>query len=241
MKVAVVPALNEEGAIGGVVRGVLGHVDRVVVVDNGSRDATGDRAREAGADVVREPKRGYGAACLAGVARARALGASVVLFMDGDGSDDPEEAPRLLDPVVRGEADLALGVRSRVERGAMAPVQRFGNWLAPRLMRLAVGARYRDMPPFKAVSMGALERLALRDAGMGYIIEMLLRAHELGLRVVEVDVAWRARRAGDSKVSGTLAGTVRASAKITSVIGRHALQRGLRRLTTKAPNRAASS
>lgn len=241
MKIAVVPALDEEGAIAGVVRGALAHVDRVVVVDNGSRDATGLRAREAGADVVHEPKRGYGSACLAGVARARALGASVVLFMDGDGSDDPDEAPRLLEPVERGEADLALGVRSRVERGAMAPVQRFGNWLAPRLMRVAVGARYRDMPPYKAVSVAALDRLALRDDGMGYIIEMLMRAHELGLRVVEVDVAWRARRAGDSKVSGTIAGTARASAKITAVIGRHALQRALRRLTTRAPNRAASS
>ncbi len=241
MKVAVVPALDEEGAIAAVVRGAQAHVDRVVVVDNGSRDATGARAREAGADVVREPKRGYGAACLAGVRRARELGATVVLYMDGDGSDDPDEAPRLLGPVERGDADLALGVRAHVERGAMAPVQRFGNWLAPWLMRVAVGARYRDMPPFKAVSMGALDRLALRDEGMGYIIEMLLRAHELGLRVVEVEVAWRARRAGESKVSGTVSGTVRASAKIVSAIGRHALQRARRRLTTRAPKRAASS
>jgi glycosyltransferase involved in cell wall biosynthesis len=241
VRVAVVPALDEEDAIADVVRGALAHVDRVVVVDNGSRDGTGERARDAGADVVREPRRGYGSACLAGVARARALGAIVVLFMDGDGSDDPSEAPRLIDPVERGVADLALGVRSRIERGAMAPVQRFGNWLAPALMRVAVGARYRDMPPYKAVALTALDRLALRDDGMGYIIEMLMRAHELELRVVEVDVAWRARRAGDSKVSGTLRGTLRASAKITAVIGRHGLQRALRRLTTRSPKRAASS
>jgi glycosyltransferase involved in cell wall biosynthesis len=223
VKVAVVPALNEEACIAAVVEGIAPHVERVVVVDNASRDATAARAREAGGDVVTEPKRGYGAACLAGVARARSLGATVVLFLDGDGSDDPSEAPRLLEPVVRGEADLALGVRSRIERGAMAPVQRFGNWLAPLLMRATVGARYRDMPPFKAVSMEALDRLALTDRGMGYIVEMLLRAHALGLRVVQVDVAWRVRRAGQSKVSGTISGTVRASAKIVSAIARHAV------------------
>ncbi|HEY8038991.1 MAG TPA: glycosyltransferase family 2 protein [Polyangiaceae bacterium] len=223
MKIAVVPALDEEASIAGVVRGALAHVDAVVVVDNGSRDATANRAREAGADVVDEPRRGYGAACLAGVGRARQRGATVVLFLDGDGSDDPGEAPLLLGPVERNEADLALGVRTRVEPGAMTPVQRFGNWLAPRLMRAAVGARYRDMPPFKAVRLDALDRLALTDTGMGYIIEMLLAAHARGLRVVEVEVACRARRAGASKISGTLVGTVRASAKIVSAIGRHAV------------------
>ena len=223
MRVAVVPALDEEGAIGDVVRDLGAEVHAVVVVDNGSRDSTGPRAREAGANVVREPKRGYGAACLAGVKRARELGATVVLFADGDGSDDAREAPRLLAPVERGEADLVLGVRAHVERGAMAPVQRFGNWFAPLLMRVTVGARYRDMPPFKAVSMQALDRLALTDDGMGYIIQMLLRAHQLGLRVVQIDVAHRPRRAGRSKVSGTVAGTVRASAKIVSAILRHAV------------------
>jgi hypothetical protein len=107
----------------------------------------------------------------------------------------------------------------------MTPVQRFGNWFAPRLMRLTVGARYRDMPPFKAITMDALDRLALTDSGMGYIIEMLLRAHELGLRVIEIEVACHARRTGASKVSGTASGALRASAKITSAILRHAARR----------------
>jgi hypothetical protein len=227
-RVAVIPALDEEGAIAGVVRGIRPHVDVVVVVDNGSRDATAARARDAGADVVREPRRGYGAACLAGVARARALGAGVVLFLDGDGSDDPDDALRLLAPVEQGEADLVLGVRARVARGAMAPVQRFGNWFAPLLMRLTVGADYHDMPPFKAVSMTALDRLALDDPGMGYIIQMLLRSHSLGLRVVEREVACHPRRAGASKVSGTVVGTARASAKILWAIGRHAAGQQLR-------------
>lgn len=223
-RIAVIPALDEEDAVAGVVRGISPHVDVVIVVDNGSHDATADRARDAGAEVVREPRRGYGAACLAGVERARALGAGVVLFLDGDGSDNPADAPRLLAPVECGDADLALGVRAHVQRGAMAPVQRFGNWFAPLLMRVAVGAHYHDMPPFKAITMTALDRLALDDAGMGYIIQMLLRAHTMGLRVLELDVAYHVRRAGSSKVSGTVVGTARASTKILWAIGRHAVR-----------------
>ena len=227
MIAAVIPALDEEETIGDVVSGIRGHVDVVIVVDNGSRDGTASAAEAAGADVVYEPQRGYGAACLGGVARARELGASVVLFLDADGSDDPEDAPRLLEPVVNGEWDLALGIRTRAstESRAMMPMQRFGNWLAPLLMRVAVGARYRDMPPFKAIRMDALDRLALCDTGMGYIIEMLLKAHAQRLRVIEIEVRCRARRAGASKISGTLRGTVRASLKITSSIARHALGR----------------
>jgi glycosyltransferase involved in cell wall biosynthesis len=223
--VAVIPALDEEETIAEVVKEIRQHVDVAVVVDNGSRDATAEAARAAGAELVREPMRGYGAACLSGVARARELGADVVLFLDADGSDDPSDAPRLLGPVVSGACDLALGIRTRAstEPGAMMPVQRFGNWLAPRLMRIAVGARYGDMPPFKAIRMAALERLALRDAGMGYIVEMLLKAHARRLRVLEIEVKCRARRAGTSKISGTIRGTLRASLKITTSIARHAL------------------
>jgi glycosyltransferase involved in cell wall biosynthesis len=225
MIVAVIPALDEEASIGAVVAGILRHADACVVVDNASRDATADVARAAGADVVREPRRGYGSACLAGVARARALGATIVLFLDADGSDDPDDAPELLEPIARGDFDLVLGVRTpaSTEPGAMRPVQRFGNWLAPRLMRIAVGARYHDMPPFKAIRRDALDRLALSDAGMGYIVEMLLKAHAMELRVLEVEVKCRARRTGSSKVSGTVRGTLRASAKIVSSIARHAL------------------
>jgi glycosyltransferase involved in cell wall biosynthesis len=220
VKVAVIPALDEEGSVGAVVRELRAHVDRVVVVDNGSRDHTAEVAQGAGADVVHEPRRGYGAACLAGVRRAREIGASIVLFLDADGSDDPREAPRLLGPIERGEMDLVLGRRlSRsTEPGAMTPVQRFGNWFAPMLMRVAVGARYHDMPPFKAIRADALERLALSDTGMGYSIQLLLGAHRCRLRVSEVEVTCRARRAGSSKVSGTLRGTLRAALKITSSI-----------------------
>jgi glycosyltransferase involved in cell wall biosynthesis len=225
VKIGVIPALDEEGSVGEVVHQLRAHVDQIVVADNGSRDRTAEVARAAGAEVVREPRRGYGAACLVGVRRARELGARVVLFLDADGSDDPSEAPLLLGPIVRGEKDLVLGYRvpHRTEPGAMTPVQRFGNWFAPLLMRTVIGTRYRDVPPFKAITIDALDRLALTDTGMGYSIQMLLGAHRHRLRIAEVEVSCRARRAGASKVSGTVRGTVRAALKITSAIAWHAI------------------
>jgi glycosyltransferase involved in cell wall biosynthesis len=222
--IAVIPALDEEGAVGEVVAEVAAHVEHVVVVDNGSRDRTAEVARSAGAQVVQEPERGYGAACLAGIARARELGATIVVFLDSDGSDDPSETPSLLSPLLDGSADLVLGVRTRAstEHGAMTSVQRFGNWFAPLVMRVFTGARYHDMPPFKAIRAEALDGLELRDRGHGFTIEVLLRAHELGLRTREVVVRCRRRRSGISKVSGTVMGSVRAAAKILTTIGRHA-------------------
>ncbi len=216
-----IPALNEAEAIGDVVRGIARFVDEVIVADNGSTDETAAVARAAGARVVLEPQRGYGAACLRGLAAASA--ADIVLMLDADGSDDPDDAPLLLAPVLSGEVDFALGARdpARTERGAMTPVQRFGNWLAPALMRLRVGTTYTDMPPFKAITRQALSRLALDDRGYGFTIQLLLRAHAHGLRVQEVPVRCRRRRGGESKVSGTLSGTLRASARILYSIARH--------------------
>lgn len=227
MKVAVIPALNEAGAIGEVVRGIARSVDKVVVVDNGSTDLTAERARDAGADVVSQPARGYGAACHAGISRARALGATVILFLDGDGSDHPDDAPLLLGPVETGAADLALGVRTAetTEAGAMTGPQRFGNWFAPLLMRRLLGAPFTDMPPFKAIRVEALDRLALREQTYGFTIELLLEAHRRQLRIVERPVRSRARLAGVSKVSGTLQGSARAGVRILSAIGRYALTR----------------
>ena len=228
LAVAVLPALDEEGSVARVVRELAPLVDRVVVVDNGSRDRTARIAQEAGADVVVEPERGYGAACLAGVGRARALGAEVLLFLDADGSDDPAEAPRLLAPVRAGEVDLVLGVRPPhvAEPGALTPVQRFGNWLAPLAMRLATGARYRDMPPYKAIRLDAFDRLDVRERGHGFTIELLLGAHAARLRVREIDVRCRVRQAGVSKVSGTVVGSARAGARILGTIARHARRPG---------------
>jgi glycosyltransferase involved in cell wall biosynthesis len=234
---AVVPALDEAGAIGEVVRGLRAHADQVIVVDNGSRDATAAIARAAGADVVWEPRRGYGRAMLAGIARARGLGAGVIVTADADGSDDPADLPRLLAPLSSGRADLVLGVRADVEACAMTPVQRFGNWFAPLAMRLLAGARYADMPPFKAIRASALDRLQLEDTGHGFTIELLLEAHAARLRVVEIDVRCRARRAGVSKVSGTLVGSARASAKILWTILRHGRRKNP---WTRAPARSES-
>ncbi len=226
MNVAVIPALNEEGSVADAVRGVRRHVDCVIVVDNGSRDRTAERAEEAGAEVVSHSVKGYGAACLAGIERAKERGATALLFLDADGSEDPDEAPLLLVPIKSGEADLALGVRTpeTTAEGAMTSPQRFGNWLGPTLMRRLIGARYSDMPPFKAIRADALDRLTLRDRAHGFTIELLLEAHRHGLRVVEKIVHCRPRAAGESKVSGTFSGSVRAGTRIIYSIGRYALR-----------------
>jgi glycosyltransferase involved in cell wall biosynthesis len=225
VRVAVIPALDEAGNIGSVVDGIGRYVDKVVVVDNGSRDSTADVAREHGAIVEHEPRRGYGAACHRGLARARALDASVVMILDGDGSDDPADAPRLLAEIEAG-AELALGIRTRetTEPGAMTSVQRFGNWFAPAIMRVAFGAPYHDMPPFKAIQRDALDRLQLTDMGHGFPIELLLQAHRRGLRIVEIPVRCRVRRSGESKVSGTVGGAARAAVKILATIARYSVR-----------------
>jgi glycosyltransferase involved in cell wall biosynthesis len=232
--IALVPALDEEHCIVDVVRGIEPHVHAVIVVDNGSADATARLAAEAGADVVSEPRRGYGRACLAGLARARERGATIVLFLDGDGSDDPADAPHGLGPVIDGTADVVLGAReaSLIERGAMTGVQRFGNWFAPLLMRATLGAPYHDMPPFKACAMTAIDSLALGDVGHGFTIELLVKAHTRGLRVLEVPARCRARRGGVSKVSGTLVGASRAAVKIITTIGRHGARAQAHRAAT---------
>jgi glycosyltransferase involved in cell wall biosynthesis len=223
--VAILPALDEEAAIARVVRGVAPHVDRVIVVDNGSVDRTAGYAADAGADVVSEPRRGYGRACLAGVARARELGAEVLVFLDADGSDDPLDLPRVLEPLQSGAAELVLGVRSDSEPGSMTTAQRFGNWLAPWLMRRACGAAYRDMPPLKAITRAAFDGLDVTDTGHGFTIVLLLEAHTRQLKTHEIDVRCRRRLGGKSKVSGTLLGTARASFKIVGTIARYAVAR----------------
>ncbi len=201
---------------------------RVVVVDNGCRDRTVARAEAAGAVVVAERERGYGAACLTGIAALAARGApDVVLFLDGDGADDPADLPALLAPLAAGRADLVLGSRTmtgaRAEPGALLPQQRFGNWLATRLLAGLHGAHHTDLGPYRAIRWAALERLAMRDRGFGWTIEMQIKAAQRGLRVVEVPCAWRRRRGGASKISGTIRGTVGAGWTILSTVVRYSL------------------
>lgn len=224
----VMPALDEEAAIGLVLAALPpGHVDHVVVADNGSTDRTAEVARAHGALVVHEPRRGYGAACLAALAACRALPGGppdVVVFLDADFSDVPDDLPLVLAPVLAGAADLVIGSRMLLpaSRRALLPQARHGNALAVLLIRALWGARFTDLGPFRAVTWAALEAVGMTDRDFGWTVELQLKAAARGLRCVEVPVRYRAR-VGTSKITGTLSGTVRAGAKILYTIGRHAL------------------
>ena len=218
----IMPTRNEAAALPGVLGAILPMVAEVIVVDTASTDGTPNIARRLGARVVAEPRRGYGRACLAGIA-ALSPDVDTVLFMDADAADRPEDLPRLLAPIAAGETDLVIGARSLgVERGALTPQQRFGNALACLLIRLIWGVRYTDLGPFRVIRRDALARLGMRDETWGWTVEMQVRAARLGLRVAEVPVGYR-RRIGTSKISGTLSGTIRAGWKILWVIGAEAL------------------
>ncbi|MCL6565283.1 MAG: glycosyltransferase family 2 protein [Acidobacteriia bacterium] len=222
----ILPALDEEESLAPLLAELARYpLAQVIVADNGSRDRTAEVARRQGACVVQEPRRGYGAACLAGIAALRPE-VDVVVFMDADGSDDPADLPRLLEPIERGQADLVIGSRvlGQREAGALTPQQRIGNALATVLLRLLFGIRATDLGPFRAIRRSALERLALRDPDFGWTVEMQIRAHRTGLRVVEIPVRYRRRRAGRSKISGTVSGTVRAGLKIIGTILKYRLQ-----------------
>lgn len=227
-----IPALNEAAAIGKVIDAIPRALNaRVIVVDNGSTDRTAEVAGEHGATVAVEPRRGYGAACLRGLATLEAMKKTeeteaadsrsetaedeIVVFLDGDFSDHPEEMPALVEPIRRGEADLVIGSRVRGERspGALTPQQVFGNWLATRLLWILYGVRATDLGPFRAIRRDALASLGMRDPDFGWTVEMQIRAARSGLRVMEVPVRYR-RRIGKSKISGTLAGCIRAASKI---------------------------
>jgi len=202
-------------------------VDEIVVVNNASTDETGDNARAAGATVVREPNQGYGYACLRGIEYARGKQPDVIVFLDGDYSDHPDEMSRLLAPILNDEADFVVGsrIRGEAEPGAMLPQARIGNRLACALMRWIWGARYTDLGPFRAIRFQDLLALDMQDQTFGWTIEMQIKAVEAGLRVREVPVSYR-KRVGVSKITGTLSGTVKASAKILWTIARFALRRG---------------
>lgn len=224
-KVAVIiPARNEQDAILRVLADIPpATADDVIVVDNDSADATAQRAAEWGARVVHEPRRGYGQACLAGIAALHPE-TEIVVFLDGDYSDYPGEMVDLLEPLVAGQADFVVGSRvlGRREPGAMLPQARFGNALATVLIRWLYGVSYTDLGPFRAIRRRTLERIGMSDRDFGWTVEMQVKAARLGVASVEVPVSYRRRLAGSSKVTGTLAGTVRAGWKILGTIFRHA-------------------
>jgi len=227
MSVAVIiPALNEGLAIGATVRGIPRDLVRdVIVVDNGSTDDTRERALDAGARVVREDRRGYGSACLAGIA-ALASDAEIVVFMDGDASDDPAMFEALVAPIRDGRADFVVGSRSlgNAEPGSITPQQVFGNAIASAWLRLRYGLPATDLGPFRAISRDALRSLDMRDPDYGWTVEMQIKAARKRLRYGEIAVPYR-RRIGVSKVSGTVRGTILASVKIVGHLMWHDLVR----------------
>lgn len=230
MKVdVIIPALNEALSIAGVVQRIpAGLVRSVLVVDNGSTDGTGEVAQAAGARVVREPRRGYGQACLSGIA-ALPADCEVVVFLDGDGSDVPELLPVLLEPISSGRADLVIGSRSlgAAEPGALTLQQRLGNKIASTWLRRRFGQPATDLGPFRAIRRESLEQLAMSDRDYGWTVEMQISAARQGLRYAEVPVPYR-RRIGQSKVSGTVRGAAGAAFKILGLLAWHDLK-GARR------------
>ncbi|GAC1593946.1 MAG: glycosyltransferase family 2 protein [Hymenobacter sp.] len=225
--IVIIPAFNEARAIGLVLAEIpAGLVQEVIVVDNNSSDETSAAARAGGATVLREPRPGYGYACLAGMAfafgRPQSEWPDIVVFLDGDHSDYPEQMPDLLSPLLQGQADMVIGSRALGvrERGALLPQQRFGNWLAARLLRLRYGGTFTDLGPFRAILAPALLGLHMEDKTYGWTVEMQVKAARQGLRTVEVPVRYR-RRIGTSKVSGTVRGTLGAGYKILWTIFRY--------------------
>ncbi len=213
----VIPALNEENAIGEVIRDLPEWIDQIVVADNGSRDNTAPIAQSLGAEVVFELIPGYGAACLRGLSAVQ--DADIIVFLDGDYSDFPEDVHKLVDPIALGTQDFVLGSRSRgqVQKGALTLAQVFGNWFAVTLMRCIWKTSYTDLGPFRAIDADALAELGMSDLNYGWTIEMQIKAHVAGLRILEVPVRYR-QRIGVSKISGTISGTFKAGYKILATI-----------------------
>ena len=222
--VLVIPTLNEERSIVGVVRSIPRDlVSRIIVADGGSRDATAAQARTAGADVI-DAGRGYGRACLG--ASLAADDAQIVVFMDGDGADDPGAIARLVEPIRSGHYDFVIGSRARGARepGSIAWHQLAAGWLAGLGMGLLYGMRYTDMCAFRAIRRDALLALGMRELTYGWNIEMQMRAARAGLRILEIPVDYHRRSGGTSKVAGSLSGTIRAGARIIATFVRVALE-----------------
>lgn len=212
----IIPAFNEEQSIGKVVEAIpMDIVSEVIVINNGSTDNTENVARNAGATVLNESKKGYGWACLKGIEHINKSDCDIVVFLDGDFSDYPEEIPHVINPILSNNMDMVIGSRvlGKREKGSLTPQQVFGNWLATKLIRLFYGARFTDLGPFRAIKLSSLNQLKMSDKTYGWTIEMQIKAAKERLQFSEVAVNYK-KRIGVSKVSGTIKGTVLAGIKI---------------------------
>jgi glycosyltransferase involved in cell wall biosynthesis len=219
----IIPALNEEASLPKVLADIPGDlVEEVVVVDNCSSDRTAEVAKAGGATVLAEPRRGYGSACLRGITYLKVKIPDIVVFLDGDYSDHPEEMAAVVRPIVREDYDLVIGSRTKgqAEKGALLPQARFGNALATSLVRFLYGFTYSDLGPFRAVRFDKLLVLGMVDRDYGWTVEMQIKAIKCGLKITEVPVRYR-KRIGKSKVTGTWKGTVLAGYKILWTVARY--------------------
>lgn len=215
----IIPVLNEERAIANVINDIPKVlVDEIIVVDNGCTDRTVEIAKNHSARIVIEPRKGYGSACLAGIAAVQAP--DIVVFLDGDYSDDPTEMLSLVKPILDGQKEFVIGTRRPTEKGALLPQARFGNKLATLLIRVFFGVKYTDLGPFRAIRYDKLVALDMQDKNFGWTIEMQLKAAKMGMKVLEVPVSYR-KRIGTSKISGTVIGSIRAGIKILTTLFRY--------------------
>lgn len=223
----IIPAFNEENSVGKVVAAIpAGLVEEILVVDNNSSDRTEQSARKAGATVIPQPAQGYGNACLKGIQyfaeKPVNLRPHIVVFLDADYSDYPEEMTQLVQPIIENGYDFVIGSRAlgTKEKGAMLPQQLFGNWLATRLIRLLYRRRYTDLGPFRAIRFDKLLEMNMRDKTYGWTVEMQIKAAKRRLKITEVPVRYR-KRLGKSKITGTVKGTLGAGYKIITTILRY--------------------
>jgi glycosyltransferase involved in cell wall biosynthesis len=222
----IIPAYNEEKSIGKVIQDIPGDsINHVIVVNNNSTDNTTEAAKNAGAIVLSEDRKGYGWACLKGIEYSKTLQTDIIVFMDGDYSDYPEEITKVLAPILEKDFDMVIGSRvlGKREKGALTPQQVFGNWLATRLIKLVYKAKFTDLGPFRAIKSDALEALNMTDKTYGWTIEMQIKAVKKKMLFCEVPVNYR-KRIGVSKVSGTIKGTLLAGIKIIFAIWKYRLK-----------------